>query len=69
MCEYFIFLAKEPNKKQKSKNPDIEVNVAHYQNLPFSRLLLLYYCLSKMMVTGEFDPNLPWDEENEDDDE
>jgi hypothetical protein len=63
--EYFIFLAKKPNKKQQAKNPDIDINIAHYQNLDFQRLLILYYCFSKMMVTGEFDPNAPWGEDDD----
>ena len=67
--EYFIYLAKEPSKKQKKENTDIDVTIAHYQDLSYNRLLILYYCLAKMMVTGEFDPNLPWngDEEEQDD--
>lgn len=61
--EYFLFLSKKPSKRQQAKNPDIDVNIAHYQNIDKQRLLILYYCFTKMMTTGEFDPNIEWDGE------
>lgn len=63
--DYFIFLVKEPSKKQKEKNPDIDINIAHYQDLSTKNTLVLCYCLNKMLMTGEFDPNLPWEDEDE----
>ena len=58
--EYFIFLAKKPNKKQRAVNSELDMTIAHYQKLSKKNLLVLSYCLSKMIATGKFDPNEDW---------
>jgi len=65
--EYFLFLAKKPNKSQQKKNPELDLNIAHYQEISMENLLVLNYCLTKMLATGSFDPNVPWEEDGEGD--
>ncbi len=59
--QYFIFLAKKPSKKQKLLNPENDVTIAQYQKISQDYLMVLHYCLAKLIATGEFDPNKPWD--------